>query len=82
MGTNSAGGSAPGRGEDKQEIETAACLGLRWRSLLESLITLAEHHPRLLTPNPDMPGRSEPRCIVQRACPDTDYSIPGWAGNP
>ena len=41
---------------------------------LESLVALSESNPGLLAPRPYMPGRSQPRCIVEGPGPDPYYA--------
>src|SRR5215472_12548413 len=52
------------------------------RPFLKDLIAIRECHPRLLASGPDMPCRSEPRCIIERSGSYSNESIPGWASNP
>ena len=46
------------------------------------LVAFGERDPRLLAARPNVPGRPEPRCIVERTRPDTDHPIARRAGDP
>ena len=49
---------------------------------LEDFIAFGENHPRLLPAGPYVPRGPQPGCIVQRATPDADCTIPRHAANP
>ena len=53
----------------------------RW-CFLEDLVAFRERAPRLLAARPNVPGRPEPRCIVERTRPDSDHPIQRRAGDP
>ena len=53
----------------------AGPVSLTGRSLFKDLIAIPEYYPRLLASGPDMPGRSEPRCIVERPGSDPNHPI-------
>jgi hypothetical protein len=49
---------------------------------LENLIALGEHDPGPLAPGPYVPRGPQPGCIVERAAPDADNTIPRHPANP
>jgi len=63
-----------------ESYDCVPALGGRLR--LENFIALRERNPGLFAPGPDMPCRSQPGGIVERARTHADHAIPRHAANP
>src|SRR6185437_6468689 len=55
------------------------CIGSPDWLTLENFVVLGKGDPRLLAARPDVPGRPQPRCIVERTRPDTNQAVSGRA---
>ena len=64
------------------ERSITATRSLLGRLPLEGLIAVAKGDPGLLAAGPNMPGRPQPGCVVQRPGTDADYAAARQAINP